>query len=148
MYLVALIVWIGTIVFFSFVAAPAIFGSLAPQDAGRVASAIFRTYYRLGYACGVILLVMAALLWRDAGARRSWAAGMLLIAVMLALTLYAGLAVQPRASALRPQLYEEATAGTARPEFDHLHRLAVQLNGAVLLCGLVVTVLTARSLKP
>ncbi|MBI3783220.1 MAG: DUF4149 domain-containing protein [Deltaproteobacteria bacterium] len=148
LYLLSLIVWIGTIVFFSFVGAPGIFRSLSPVDAGKVVGVIFPNYYILGYVCGTILLLAAAWLRNAAASQGEWSLVTALAGLMLALTLYAGLAIQPRAAALRPQLHEEATAATVKPEFDRLHHRAVQLNAAVLLAGLVVTILTARSLKP
>ena len=148
LYLLSLIAWVGTIVFFSFVGAPAIFRSLPPTDAGKVVGAIFPIYYGLGYVCSAVMLVTAALLWREAAAGGGWAAVSVLSTVMLALTLYAGLIIQPRAAALRPQLHQEGVAETVKPEFDRLHRLAVQLNVVVLLCGLAATVITARALNP
>ena len=159
LHVLALVVWVGEIVFFSFVAAPAIFGTLKAAEsgldpdkgaevAGRVVGAIFPVYYRLGYACGAILLITSLAMLSGALARNGWLLNSGLVAVMLALTLYAGLVVQPRASALRPQIHDPTAAVTAKPEFDRLHRLAVILNGAVLLCGVGVTILTARSLKP
>ncbi|USZ68388.1 DUF4149 domain-containing protein [Halorussus salilacus] len=46
-------VWLGSIVFFSFVAAPTTFDVLG-DDAGRVVNAIFPKYYSFGAALGVV----------------------------------------------------------------------------------------------
>ena len=148
LYLLALVVWVGEVVFFSFVAAPALFGTFAPVDAGRAVGAIFPTYYRLGYAC-LTLVLLGSVVFLVTGATRAWwAASTALAAVALAATLYAGIVVQPRATALRPQLHAPATEPLVRPEFDRLHRLAVQLNGAALLCGVAISAITAAALKP
>jgi hypothetical protein len=56
LYLTALMVWVGEIVFFSFVVAPKVFRTFPAADAGRAVSAIFPTYYVIGYICGAILL--------------------------------------------------------------------------------------------
>lgn len=146
-YLLALVVWVGEIVFFSFVGAPSIFRTLEAPEAGRVVGAIFPIYYRIGYVCGAALLGAGAVLIGQVAQRGLWIFGTLLSAAMLAATLYAGIWIQPRAAELRPQLRDPEQAAAARPEFDRLHSRAVQLNGAVLLGGLVLTVLAARSIR-
>jgi hypothetical protein len=35
-----------------------------------------------------------------------------------------------------------------KDEFDRLHRMAVRLNGAVLIGGIILTVMTATKLRP
>ena len=148
-YVVALAVWLGAVTFFSFVVAPSVFGALPASEAGQVVAAIFPSYYRIGYASGVALVASAFFLWRRTpGASGRWAMTTGLAAIMLASVLYAGLIVQPRAHALRVSLLDPAAAPTVRAEFDQLHRRAVQLNGIVLLAGLLMTTLTAASIKP
>ncbi len=148
LYLAALIVWIGEIVFFSFIVAPAIFRTFQPVDAGRAVGAVFPLYYRLGYFCGGTLLLTSVFLLGGAAARGLWSVNAGLAAVMLAATLYAGIVIQPRAAELRPQLHDATAPPTVKEEFDRLHRVAVQLNGAVLVCGIVVSVITATALRP
>ena len=148
LYLVALIVWLGEIVFFSFVVAPALFRTLPTADAGRAVGAVFPLYYRLGYVCGGALLLTTLFLLGGAVSRGWWSVNAVLAAMMLAATLYAGVVVQPRASELRLQIHDTAAPPTVKEEFDRLHRLAVQLNGAVLLCGIVVSIVTAAALRP
>jgi len=148
LYLAALAVWLGSIVFFSFFVAPTVFRTLPTDEAGRVVGTIFPNYYRLGYICGLLLLLTSLVLWRGAStAAAGWVATSALAAVMLLLTLYAGLVIQPRAHALRAQLSDPA-APAAKEEFDALHRRAVQANAAGLIGGLIVTGLTAASLRP
>jgi len=148
LYLAALIVWLGEIVFFSFIVAPAIFRTFPPVDAGRAVGAVFPLYYRLGYVCGAALLLTSVFLLGGAASRRLWAINAGLAAIMLIATVYAGLIIQPRATELRPQLHDTAAPPTVREEFDRLHRVAVQLNGVVLVCGVVVSVITATALRP
>ncbi len=135
-------------IFFSFVGAPSLFNTFPSPEAGKAVGAIFPVYYGIGYGCGVILLVGALLLGGGAAARGWWMMNALLAAVMLAVTLYAGTVVQPQAAALRPQIHEATASAAVKDEFGRLHRLAVTLNGVVLLCGLAVSVITAGSLKP
>jgi len=148
LYLMALIVWVGEIVFFSFVVAPGLFRTFPVAEAGRAVGAVFPTYYRIGYACGMLLLVTSVLVGGGAAAGGWWRVNSGVAAVMLAATLYAGVGIQPRAAALRPQLHAPETPPSVQEEFDRLHRRAVQLNGAVLLGGLLVSVITAATWRP
>jgi hypothetical protein len=142
LHLIALSLWVGSIVFFSFIVAPGIFGALPSQEAGRVIGTIFPRYYGLGIGCGLVTVLSAlALQWQGNG---DWRIGLALTTGMLALTLYAGLVIQPRAAAMRPLLHDPATEATTKPEFDRLHKLAVALNVIVLLDGLVALGLRGR----
>jgi uncharacterized membrane protein len=148
LYLLALIVWVGEVVFFSFVVAPAMFRTFPTAEAGRAVGAVFPLYYRLGYVCGAVLLLTSVFLLSSAMSRAWWGVGTGLTAIMLAATLYAGVIIQPRASELRPQIHDPTAPPAAKEEFDRLHRLAVQLNGVVLLGGVAITIITAAALRP
>ena len=147
LYLMALVVWVGQVVFFSFVVAPSMFRTFATPEAGRAVGAIFPTYYRLGYMCGVVLLLTSLVFVVSAPARMWWGASTLLAGLMLGATVYAVVVIQPRATALRPQIHEATAPQSVKDEFDRLHRLAVTLNGAVLVCGLVVSMIAAAKLQ-
>ena len=143
----ALGLWIGAVVFVSFVVAPAVFGSVPAETAGIVMGRIFPLYYGFTAACGCVALAAALILWRAARGMAAWRAVVLLLIVMLAATTYAGAVVQPRARDLRPLLHQPSVEPSVRPEFDRLHRRAVQLNGLVLLLGLVASGTAATSLR-
>lgn len=134
--LLAVAVWLGTLVFFSFAATPAIFATLPRDEAARAVSALFPAYYATQWVAGA--LALAALLVLAAAARRfgradAWRAG--LLALMLALSLYAGLVVLPEVRAAR------LSGDTAAR--DAAHRRSVLLNLAVVAMGVGVTVLSA-----
>jgi hypothetical protein len=61
--------------------------------------------------------------------------------------LYAGLDVLPQADVLRLRLHDPAAAATVRDQFDAAHRLAVQLNGVVLVGNLTLAGLLAARLS-
>jgi uncharacterized membrane protein len=149
-FVVSLAGWLGSVGFFSFVVAPSVFRAFPEEqraEAGRVVGTIFPSYYRTGYVCGVVLLISTVLLWRGAAtAPGRWAAAAVIVALMLAATFYAGLVIQPRAHSLRQEMHRASAA--AKPEFDRLHRRAVQLNAAVLVGGLVLSGIAAASLRP
>ena len=44
-YLLSLVCWLGSVIFFSFVAAPGIFKTLEREKAGEVIGVIFPRYY-------------------------------------------------------------------------------------------------------
>jgi hypothetical protein len=130
-YLLSLVCWIGSIIFFSFFVAPVVFKILEREKAGEVVGIIFPRYYMIGYVSGVLVL-MALLLNGPAGLK--WCAW----GVMMVGTTYSGLIVNPKAKTLKEQLkdYPEAEKSTLEVRFKTLHSLSVKLNGAVLFAGL------------
>jgi len=141
----ALVVWLGEIVFFSFVVAPSVFGALPSETAGQVVGAIFPRYYAVGAGAGAIALAAALGLRAEAVARTPWSAMCLMLALMLAATVYAGRVVHPRAQALRPRLHEATVDPAVKESFDRLHARAVQLNGGVLLLGIATVCVAATT---
>jgi hypothetical protein len=146
-YLLALVVWVGEIVFFSFVVAPAIFGVLGAVPAGDVVGAIFPRYYAIGAVAAGLALLGAWRLRRGAERPGLWTAAVVALALGFAVTTWAGAVVHPRARALRAarQAAGDATPG---PEFDRAHREAVLLNGTALLAGLAALGFSATALRP
>jgi len=150
LYLTTLIVWLGGVVFFSFIAAPAVFRTLPTQEAGQVVGAIFPLYYALGTGAGAIGLAAGFLLRLQAQAGKGrWLLAMALLLVMLGANLYAWQVILPRTRALRSEIH--TTAGDPPPtvmaEFRHLHARAMLLNLVVLLAGVGVVVIAAVTLR-
>ncbi|MBI2369474.1 MAG: DUF4149 domain-containing protein [Deltaproteobacteria bacterium] len=150
LYLLAVGVWVGSICFFSFVAAPTAFRVLPREEAGKAVGAMFPKYYGLGVICGVVALatgVFAVGLGEWVG--RAALLRLILLGLMLAGTLYAGYVLLPKAEGVQQQI---AALGSPPPEdhplrvrFAQLHRRSVQLNAGVLVLGLAVVLLTART---
>jgi uncharacterized membrane protein len=148
LHLLGLAVWIGSLVFFSFVTAPSLFGALPRELAGRATAAIFPRYYLVGAGSGLVALAGALLIWlRGGGRERPLLAEAILLVLMLALTLYAWQGILPEADRLRGLLHtaQDTPEGAAAARFGRLHRRSVSLNGAVLLLGLGA--LVAESLR-
>ena len=137
-YLLSLVCWIGSIIFFSFFVAPVVFKILEREKAGEVVGIIFPRYYMIGYVSGVLVL-MALLLNGPSGLK--WCAW----GIMMVGTAYAGLVVNPKAKTLKQQLKNssEAEKSTLEVRFKNLHSLSVKLNGAVLFSGLWLLWLSA-----
>ena len=152
--LLSVSLWVGSVTFFSAVAAPAIFRTLPRHQAGDVVGAIFPTYYWIGHICGAVALasLLLAVGRGDGWTVRAAAAGLLLV-VMLAANLYAGFVVQSQVSQVKTEIRAAATEPDAAPppalkaSFDRLHALSVKLNVVVLVGGLLVLVIFAVGLK-
>ncbi len=127
-------VWIGGIVFFSFILTPTLFKQLSKEVTSKVLDLIFPNYYWMGMVCSVAALVTSFF----NGFRIQ--VSTLLLLVMLGMTFYAGLSLYPKAHKLKVEIKafpsEEAVPAEVRAEFKKAHRLAVLLNMLVLLCGL------------
>ena len=138
----AVLVWLGIMGFFAGVVAPAAFSTLDREAAGRFVGAVFPRYYALGAALGALALAGLGVRF-VLGPRRPWdALALVLVAVMLAATLYAWLVVLPAAHAAREALRQSASApgaiSTEAQAFARLHRLSGVLNGTAMLAGVLV----------
>lgn len=150
-YLLTLAVWIGTIIFFSFIVAPTVFKTLKPEDAASLIRRIFSKYYLLGLTCAALGILSVGLLLADRSFSK-WPAilSLLLLAAMGATDLWLRQGVMPHMNSLRDR--RAALESSAKPpdpdldaEWQSLHRLSVQLNVAVLLCGLVLIFLLVHA---
>jgi uncharacterized membrane protein len=147
LYLLAVGVWVGEVVFFSFVVAPSVFGVLPSADAGKVVGAIFPRYYALGAGAGTVALVAAMVLARGAALARWWTGAALAIAVGLAATAWAGVVVHPEAQRVRAAAEARGEAPSNVDAFRQAHRLAMILNSIALVGGLAGLGLSAAALR-
>lgn len=149
-FLAALGIWLGGVVFFSFFTAPVIFGRLPRHQAADLISVIFPRYYRLGYCCGILMCLGAFypihLAPKTLGA---WSILGIAIAVTL-VSLYSGQIIMPKVRRLR--LAAEGSLGT--PEhaqnlraYQSAHGMSVGLNTVVLLGLLAEAILFAYRVR-
>jgi len=147
LYLVTLAVWVGSIVFFSFAVAPTVFKTLKLEDAAKLQRALFPKYYLVGMLGAAVGIVCVGLLVADRSfAKWPGILSLLLLASMGGTDLWLRQGVVPHMNTLRERrVAVESTGGQPdeglEQEWKALHRLSVQLNGAVLLCGLVLVFL-------
>lgn len=152
--LFALTVWLGGLIFFSFVVAPTVFapGILPSRDlAGNVVNRSLGILYSIGLICG-LLFAGSSMLYNKlfSGAARPFAPVHLLVYVMLILTLIAQFGVAPKMAALRSEMGvidNIPPSDARRVEFNRLHHWSTRLGGSVLFIGLGVLFLTARRLS-
>lgn len=147
--LLALIVWIGGLIFFSFVVAPTLFSVLPTRElAGNVVTRCLGALHWIGLVAGLVFLLCSVMYnqmkFADA---RLFSATHLLLIVMLALTAISQFGISPKMQALRGEMHAIDTipaSDSRRVEFNRLHVWSTRAEGGVLLCGLVVVVLTGR----
>lgn len=152
--LLALVVWVGGIIFLAFVEAPTAFMSgLLPTRhmAGSIVGRSLDLLHYMGIASGVIFLIASMIYYRvTLGDARPLAIRHVLIVIMLGLTLISQFAVSPRMHALRAQavvIDNLSLDDPIRREFDRLHVWSENLESAVLLLGLLAVFRTAQELK-
>ena len=148
-YVLALVVWLGSIVALGAIVAPTTFGvlqSLRPDVGRELAGAVFGTildrFQYVQYGTGGVMLVSLALM-RLLGPRpRHTGIRAAIVAVMLGLALYSGFVVLRQVAAVQAEvggLPSKLPAGDARRvRFDDLHTLSTRLmeltmGGALIL---------------
>jgi len=141
-----LALWAGGEVFFVIVAGIAFSVLPDTHSAGMVVRGALIDLHRIGIAAGAIyLLATLGLLARGRDAHRARVIEILLVSAMLLLTLYSQFAVIPRMENDRLSLGGDITKASqdnpVRQDFDRLHSLSVNLEGAVLLGSLVLIAL-------
>jgi len=147
-HLLSLTLWVGSMVFFSFIAAPAIFKALPRETAGDVVAKIFPKYYQLGCICSVLTLGTLALLPSAGGAWHM--AQMTCLGLMTLVTFYSGFVIGPKVRRFKAEVRaskEEPDHEKKSKQFSRLHGISMALNMLVLLLGLTYIALTSLDFK-
>jgi uncharacterized membrane protein len=146
--LLALVVWVGGLIFFAFVLAPVAFHVLpSTHEAGTVVGATLRVLNAIGFFSGLIFLFATVLAWHRAAARvrRLLITQMLLVALMLGATCYVSASIIPAME--RDRIAAGGDVDAARPDnparldFERLHPISEKVEGAALFLGLAAVVL-------
>ena len=142
--IVSLVLWIGGIVFFSFVVAPAAFSQLPSGQAARIVRISLIGLHYIGIVCGIVFLFATSLVPLErATVLRST------LGLMLLCTAISQFGVTPQIERIRESVGGSIQALPAkdagRAAFDRLHQLSVALEGVVLLAGLgAIAILAAE----
>jgi uncharacterized membrane protein len=150
--LLSLVVWLGGLIFFSFVLAPTVFTVLPTRHlAGNVVSRSLTALHWMGIVSGIIFLVCSMIYARlSSGSAQPFAGRHVLLYLMLALTLISQFGISPKMATLRASMGEIDTIALndpARVQFDALHVWSTRLEGSVFFLGLALVYLTAQALK-
>jgi uncharacterized membrane protein len=149
--LLSLVIWIGGLIFFAFVMAPALFNpAVLPtrQLAGNVVSRTLGALHWMAIGCGIVFAITSMIDSRVVnGAAQPFAPRRLLVYLMIILTLVSMFAISPRMQVLRQQMVmidEVPHDDARRVEFNRLHQWSTRIEGTVLVLGLALLFLTAR----
>ncbi len=152
--LLALVLWLGGLMFFAFVVAPTVFhpAILPTRDlAGNVVNRSLGILHFIGLVCGVVFVVASMSYSKlAASTAQPFAPIHLLVYLMLILTLIAQFGVAPKMASLRASMgiIDNVSPDDARRvEFNSLHHWSTRLGGGILILGLGVLLLTARRLS-
>lgn len=126
-------VWVGAIVFQAAVVAPSVFATLEESQAHMLLRTLFPRFFRLGLACGSVMLASVLVLIAVEGGNSALAG---LAGVVLIMLLLAGMALR-----MVPSINAARDAGAAgRTRFDRLHQLSVLLTVSMLALGVAVLI--------
>ncbi len=149
LHLFTLVAWLGSVIFFSFFAAPAIFKTLPRQGAGDVVGKIFPRYWAMGYICSVVSL--ASLIYLCYLADIFLKKRLLLLVIMTIITFYSGLSVGKKARGIKAEM-RMSDAGKARDalqkRFKKIHAFSASLNMLVFVLGVFLIYYTSMDLLP
>ena len=144
-------VWIGSILYFAAIVAPAAF-TVWPNSQDQVGAFVGLTLNRLhlmGIVAGAIYLIATVLLERSPAALVRPAP--LLVAAMIVATFVSQFWVIAQMDVLRAQMGSVAATAAGNPlraSFDRLHTLSVRLESGVLFAGIAALVLNSRKPAP
>ena len=147
-HILSLVVWLGGMIFFSFIAAPGIFKSLPRETAGDVVGIIFPRYWIMGYVCSITAITTIAALSVQERAYPWLRISLLLLMAILAF--YSGMSVGTKARDVKAQIRmieEPLQKEKLKEEFKTLHAKSAILNGLIIILGVVVIFLMAYSCK-
>ncbi len=155
--LFCLSIWVGGLIFFAAVVAPVAFGRVMPMFsdpawgvhvAGTMVRCSLIVLHWMGLAVGAAMIFLLTMERGLAWTRRSMLPAFLVLAGMMALTAFSQFSVIPRMDALRMQpgaaIDQPGSNTPAREQFNRLHQFPTQIEGGVLLGGLVLIGLLAR----
>jgi len=146
--LLALVVWLGGLIFFAFVEAPSAFAVLPTRHlAGSVVARSITALHWMGMISGIVFLAASLAYARfTTGRLHTFSARNILIVLMLLLTVISQFGIIPRMDALRASIGEIDSVPSdnpARMQFDALHVWSTRVESGVLLLGLVAVFLSA-----
>ena len=150
--LYAIALWVGGLVFFVVVAQVAFSTLPSTHEAGMVVRGSLLMLHNIGTIAGFVYLILTLLLLGLGDRRTARFAEFALAAAMIGLTSYSQFSIIPRMEQDRLTLGGEVDPSTkeapAHIDFDRLHNLSTNVEGVVLLCGLIVLALAAVPRRP
>ena len=144
-YLLSVVIWIGTIFFTTFFVAPSVFKVLPREQAGEVMGSVFPKYWIVGYVTSVLALGSTILISRALGFYPG--ERMTILIIMTVLSFFSGLVIGRKARAIKG-LMKEADAqekAELRKSFGKVHGVSAMINLLILILGVILIFIMARS---
>jgi uncharacterized membrane protein len=149
--LLAMVVWVGGLIFFAFVVAPVAFNLAythalpSTHAAGLVVAGTLTALHPIGVACGTVFLFATALLWFRSASHTLLLTEMALVFLMLVATAYVLLRILPAMErdriAAGGEIDSAPLDNPARIDFERLHPISEKIEGAALFLGLGTVIL-------
>jgi hypothetical protein len=169
-YVLALTLWLGSMITLGVLVAPVLFSTLSTIDpeggralAGEAFGDILARFHYLAYAAGTVMLIALAAMALLGPRPRSFAIRLGIVAVMLAVATYSGLVVLGEIDGIQRQITAVASTSTGdhgivlpplpsslpasdarRQRFDQLHQLSTRLMLFNMAAALVLLAWEAR----
>ena len=148
--LLAIVVWVGGLVFFAFVEAPTAFHVMGTtrQFALLIGDSVGE-WNVVGHACGFAFLLASIGLWfrTEPRGRSLLKVEVLLVVLMIAATMYLQTSAIPAMvrdrAAVGGDIADAPKDNPVRIDFDRLHGVSEKVEGATLFLGLIVVLLMA-----
>ena len=144
LFLSSMAIWLGSVAFFGFIAAPDITGSVPADQGLRIVSKMARPYLRLTLVCAALSFLSTFFMAPLEGTYVTLRIA--LMGVMFALALYltfgGGMKIRSAVQAL-DSAEEGEVPKQAAADFAAFQEVSQQVGGALLLLGLVVIFITA-----
>ncbi len=145
----ALSLWVGGGVLFTFVLTPILFRNLGRDEAGRIVGLLFPAYFPWNLVLSTVALGAFLTLARGAWRAPHWAAVVLLVGAV-AVNGYVQFGLHPQARAVKAEIHSFETVPEDHPlrrRFARLHGVSAALNLLVLADGVALLLLAPR-LRP
>ena len=148
-YNLALALWVGGGVLYTFVLTPAIFAAYPRNTAGEIVGTMMPHYFRFQVAAVAVAALALAALWRLWPGRRRAVCLALVIGALAAQT-YVQLHLYPQILAVKSRVesFESNPDSPERKRFRSLHGVSMLLNLLVLMDGaLLLALVPARGAR-
>lgn len=152
-YSLSIIFWLGSIFFFSFIAAPSIFRVLPRELAGNVVADIFPKYYYISYICGILALI-SLLLCVSRGylpKNRLNLYCLVLIIIMLGLSIFSGIYLRSKVSSVKQEIrsVEQSSEkiNVLKKRFGKLHGISAIINLIIFTFGIALVIINTYNIR-
>ena len=145
----ALVVWLGGLLFFPVTAAAAFSTIADTHQAGTIVAKCLVVLHREGlFAGGILVVLLAAGYFVKTFQMSTMSIGIVVTLLMLACTAYSQFSIIPRMErdriAVGGAIDSVAKTDPRHTDFDRLHNVSVDVEEAVMLGGVVLVILVAR----